>query len=122
MAKEDISAGRWTQQYCSTHIAFCFPVHKNWYFKSFGSTTGSLWHVEVGAAAIENMGEGPIVVQLKNGDVTSLGVADGAVVESGGKVTGYRTWSDNRHFEISADASLKASVSIMLQGLKAPNM
>ena len=119
MAKEDISAGRWTQQYCSTHIGFCIPVHKNWYFKSFGATTSSLWHVEVGAGPIEVMGEGPIVLELKNGDVTSVGATDGAVIESGGKVTGYRTWSDNRHFELSADASLKGSVEIMLQGLKA---
>jgi len=65
------------------------------------------------------MGEGPIVLELKNGDVTSVGATDGAVIESGGKVTGYRTWSDNRHFELSADASLKGSVEIMLQGLKA---
>ncbi len=118
MSSEDIAASRWTQQYCSTHIGFCIPVHKNWYFKSFGALGASLWHVEIAAKTIENAGDGPIVVELKTGDIASLSVTDNQVVDAGGKVVGYRSWSDNRHFEISGDASLKAAVSHITQGLK----
>ena len=119
MSSEDLAASRWTQQYCSTHIGFCIPVHKNWYFKSFGTIAPSLWHVEIAAKTVENMGDGPLVVMLKTGDVSSMGVTDGAVTEAGGKAVGYRSWSDNRHFEISGDLALKAAVSVITQGLKA---
>ncbi len=119
MSSEDLASSRWTQQYCSTHMGFCIPIHKNWYFKSFGAVVPSLWHVEVSAQSIENVGEGPLVIALKTGDITSLSVTDGAVVESGDKAIGYRSWSDNRHFEVSADVSLKAAVTYITQGLKA---
>jgi hypothetical protein len=46
-------------------------------------------------------------------------MTDGDIVEANGRVVGYRMWSDNRHFEISADAALRASVEFMTQGLKA---
>jgi hypothetical protein len=118
MAGEDLAAGRWTQEYCSEHMSFCIPVHKNWYFKSFG-TVGSLWHVEVRGSPLENLGEGPIAVDLRTGDLASLSMTDGDIVEANGRVVGYRMWSDNRHFEISADAALRASVEFMTQGLKA---
>lgn len=118
MAEEDLAAERWTQQYCSAHIGFCIPVHKNWYYKSFGATSSVLWHVEVGMEPVENLGDGEIIVDLKMGDLSSLGVTDGAVSENSGKVVGYRVWSDNRHFEISADASLKDAVDTITKGLK----
>jgi hypothetical protein len=118
MAEEDLAPARWTQQYCSAHIGFCIAIHKNWYYKSFGATSSVLWHVEVGTRAVEDLGDGPLIVNLATGDLSSLGVTDGTVRERGGKVIGYRTWSDNRHFEISADASLRDAVSYITRNLK----
>lgn len=119
MVEENVSAERWTQQYCSTHLSFCIPVHKNWYYKSFGATVSTLWHVEVGPGPIEQLGDGPLHIELKTGDLSGLGVAENAVTEVGGKVIGYRTWTENRHFEISAHPSLRDSVSHVTKGLRA---
>ncbi|MEK7137347.1 MAG: hypothetical protein AAB853_03615 [Patescibacteria group bacterium] len=118
MAEENSASERWTQQYCSTHLSFCIPVHKNWYYKSFGATASVLWHVEVGPGPIENLGDGPLHVELKTGDLSTLGVADNAVTEAGGKVIGYRTWTENRHFEISGHPSLRDSVTYITKGLR----
>lgn len=117
MAKEDMSASRWTQQYCTGHIGFCVPVYKNWWFTSFGTTGSSLWHVEVGNAQVVNLGDGPIVINLMNGDVSSTGHADGAVVTNGSFVTAFKAWKDNTHFEISAPVELKAAVTYMSNSL-----
>jgi hypothetical protein len=119
MAEENSASERWTQQYCSSHLSFCIPVHKNWYYKSFGATASVLWHVEVGPEAIENLGDGPLEVELKTSDLSSLGVADNAVTEVGGRVIGYRTWTENRHFEISGHPSLRNSVTYITKGLRA---
>lgn len=118
MEEEDYAAGRWTQEYCSAHVGFCVSVHKNWYFKSFGATASLLWHVEMGAAEVADFGEGPLMVDLKTGAVETLGVADGDVQVVGAKVIGYRSWSDNRHFEISAPASLVEPVTYVTVNLR----
>ncbi|TSC79608.1 MAG: hypothetical protein G01um101425_539 [Candidatus Peregrinibacteria bacterium Gr01-1014_25] len=121
MAREDISAHRWTQQYCSSHISFCVPVHKNWWFKSFSAGTDALWYVEIGSAPIESIGTGPITVRLLSGSVESRKATDGQVRVQGELVVGFRSWTDNRHFEISAPKELEAAVRFMIQGLSVPN-
>ena len=120
MIDEDYADDRWTQEYCSTHVSFCIPVHKNWYFKSFGATASLLWHVEMGAATVENFGDGPLTVDLKSGDLVALGVNNGEVKTIGSRIIGYRAWSDGRHFEVSADTSLVVPVTFVTQGLKQP--
>ena len=117
MLKEEYAADRWTQEYCTSHVGFCVPVHKSWYYKSFGALSSVLWHVEMGALDVESMGDGPIAVELKSGDVASIGVADGDVKVVGGKVIGYRSFSDSRHFEISAVESLRVPVEYVAKNL-----
>jgi hypothetical protein len=118
MLNEEYEDSRWTQEYCSQHVNFCIPVHTNWYFKSFGATTSLLWHVEMGAVNVENFGDGPLSVDLKSGDLAALGLTNGDVKTVGSRVIGYRTWSDNRHFEISADSSLKIPVAFVTKKLR----
>lgn len=113
MAKEDMAPHRWTQQYCSAHIGFCIPVHKNWWYKSFGTTTSSLWHLEVNHTEVQNLGEGPIVVKLLSGNVASAQATDGEIQTDGPWVRGFRSWGGSEHFEIAAPASLKAAVEYM---------
>jgi len=114
---KDANAGEWTQQYCSTHIGFCIPVHKNWWFKSFGTTTSYLWHVELGPEELQNLGDGPLVVNLLSGALS--GAADTEVKVQGNYAVGYRTWTDNRHFEISAPVELQAAVQHITANLAA---
>lgn len=117
MSKQDLSDRNWTQQYCTDHVSFCVPVHKNWWFVSFGNTTRTLWHVEVSSESFEGMGSGPISIDLVGGDLS--GHSDGDVVVSGGTVTGYRSWTQGRHFRISADARLEAAIRYMTINLRA---
>ena len=117
MVDEDYTSDRWTQEYCSSHIQFCVEIHKNWYYKSFGATASHLWHIEMGASAVESFGNGPIVVSLKSGDLSALGVQDGEVKVINKKVIGYRSWSDSRHFEISASAALGEPVGYITRTL-----
>lgn len=117
MAKEDIAAGRWTQQYCSSHIGFCVAVHKNWWFTSFGTAASALWHVEVSNGEIAGLGDGPLAVNLMTGSVETVGASDGAVVEKDGIVYAYRAWKDNTHFVVSAPAALRAAASYMAQSI-----
>lgn len=114
MAKQDHSAGFWTQQYCTGHIAFCIPAHKNWYYKSFGATTSNPWHVEFAMEEIESLGMGPIVLNLVDGTVESVSGVDGGVQTKGEDVIGFKSWNDDTHFEIIADARLSAAVSYMI--------
>lgn len=110
MASHDTASTNWTQEYCTEHIAFCFPVHRNWWFQSFGATTSTLWHVEVGPAAITSLGDGPLQINLVSGSVVAKKATDGQVRVKGDVVIGYREWTENRHFEIIADARLEAAV------------
>ncbi len=104
----------WTQKYCTSHIAFCIPVHKNWYFKSFGATTSNLWHVELGMVDIAELGDGAIIMNLVSGSSASMQAQDGQIKTQGSDIIGFRDWDDGTHFEIIADARLKAAVSYML--------
>ncbi len=115
MAKANMAVANWTQQYCSTHIEFCVPVHKNWYYVSFGATSSSLWHVEMSNEEIVALGDGPITVVLHSGAAPA---ADGHVTIEGGVVTGIRAWTNNRHFTISAPAVLESAVRHITQELR----
>ena len=114
MAKEDFSAEQWTQEYCSGHIGFCFPVHRNWWYKSFGATTSVLWHIEVSNGPVLNLGDGPIVINLLRGPLTG---PDLTVSPQGNSVIGFRQWSADQHFEISADKRLEAAVAYIMKNL-----
>jgi hypothetical protein len=118
MARQDYGSAQWTQQYCTAHIGFCIPVHRNWWFHSFGATTSSLWHVELGTREIQNLGDGTIIVKLLSGTVESKNALNGQVREQGGNVIGYRGWTENRHFEIIAPASLQKAVQYITDQLK----
>lgn len=104
----------WTQKYCTSHIAFCIPVHKNWYFKSFGATTSNLWHVELGMVDIAELGDGAIIMNLVSGTSASMQAQDGQIKTQGSDIIGFKDWDDGTHFEIIADARLKAAVTYML--------
>jgi len=119
MAKEDFSDANWTQKYCTDHIGFCVPMHKYWYYVSFSANTTALWRVEASAAEINAVGDGPIVVNLLSGDISTTGATDGQVLSSGDKVVGFKAWTGNQHFEISAPASLKGAVDYMTAHLTA---
>jgi len=109
----------WTQKYCTSHIAFCVPVHKNWYFKSFGATTSNSWHVEFGMMNIEELGQGAITLNLVSGTSASVSAANGQVKDKGSDVIGYKDWNDGDHFEIIADARLRAAVAYMISNISA---
>jgi hypothetical protein len=115
MAKDTYAdPARWTQSYCTSHIGFCVPAHKNWYYKSFGAANGSLWHVEFDMSAPENLLEAPIQLNLLSGSSASNGGVSGQVSTKGAKVIGYFDWNNGQHFEISADARLASAVTYMV--------
>ncbi len=114
MSRQDYTPANWTQKYCSSHIGFCNPVHRNWWFKSFGTTNNKLWHVELSSAPIDAMGQGPISVDLFAGDIP---VANGTIDDSDGTVVGYTEWTFGRHFVISADSSLKEAVEYITKNI-----
>lgn len=117
MAKANMDASFWTQQYCSSHIGFCIPVHKNWWFTSFGATSSTFWHLEIGPSEIVNLGEGPLTVDLLSGNAA----ADGSVTVSGGTATGVRSWTGGRHLQIRGPANLEAAVRYITAQLKPQN-
>ena len=93
MAKQDFATSNWTQAYCAPPtIGFCVPIHRNWYFKSFGSATEALWHLEIGSQEVENTHDGSIAVNLMGGSLASEGVGEGDVRDDGTTVRGYREW------------------------------
>ncbi|MDP7069159.1 MAG: hypothetical protein QF815_01425 [Candidatus Peribacteraceae bacterium] len=114
MARQDYGAENWAQQYCTSHIDFCAPVHRNWWFKSFGATNSALWHVEFSSEPIESLGEGPITLELMAG---SIGESDGSVELVDGNVVGYKEWTFGRHFRISADTGIEAAVRYMTENI-----
>ncbi|MDD5041493.1 MAG: hypothetical protein PHX87_06395 [Candidatus Peribacteraceae bacterium] len=120
MAKQNLATANWTQAYCAPPtIGFCVPVHRNWYFKSFGTASEALWHVEVGSLSIENISDGPITVNLFGGALSTKGIADNEVRDDGSTVRGYREWTKDRHIEISAPSALMEAVTYMTQHLSA---
>jgi hypothetical protein len=119
MSKDKMTSDMWTQQYCSSNIGFCVPIHKNWWYKSFGTTSSFFWHVEIGPSEMNNLGEGPISINLVAGDISGAGMSDGQVQTQNSATVGMRAWTGNRHFEIRGPASLEAAIKIITEGLKA---
>ncbi|PIQ76481.1 hypothetical protein COU78_06800 [Candidatus Peregrinibacteria bacterium CG10_big_fil_rev_8_21_14_0_10_49_24] len=119
MASEDFGSSNWSQQYCTAHIGFCIPVHKNWWYKSFGATSTSYWHVEMNSESIENLGDGPIIVVLNGESLQALQIQDGSIHTEGSSVVGYRSWTNGRHFEVRADSSLRSAVEYITVNLQA---
>lgn len=115
MSKDKMDASNWTQQYCTTHMGFCFPVHRNWWFKSFGATSATFWHIEIGPSEMNKLGEGPLTVDVVSGDAT----ADGSVTVQGDTVIGTRAWTGGRHIEVRAPANLEAAVRYLTEQIKA---
>lgn len=103
----------WSQSYCTSHIAFCVPAHKNWYFKSFGATTNNKWHIEFGVKPIENLGDGLIVMNLVVGNSASAGLQSGEVKQVGSDLVAAKDWKDD-HFEIVGDATLREAILFMM--------
>lgn len=118
MAKENYAQSNWTKSYCATR-GFCMPIHRNFYYKSFGSTTSALWHIELSNAEMDLLGDGPISVNLVAGDVSAADAKDGDVVAQGSTVIGYRAWKDGQHIEIIAPTELKAAVAVLTAGITA---
>ena len=118
LAKQDYSSSLWTQKYCTSHIGFCVPVHKNWFFKSFGATTTNLWHIEFDATAIDILGDGLITLNLVAGTSAAMNASDGEIRAVGDDVIAFRDWKGNQHFEIIAPAALRAAAEYMLSHLE----
>ncbi len=121
MAKDKQGPENWTQKYCSTHIGFCIPVHRNWWFKSFGTTSSAVWHLEIGPSEMNNLGEGPITIRLVAGDVSTSGMSDGQVSVADGAVVGVRAWTGGRHFEIRGPAILETAVRYLTEQISVSN-
>lgn len=119
MAKASMAAASWTQKYCSSQIGFCVPIHKNWWFTSFGATSSFLAHVEVGPEQLENLGDGPLAINVVAGSISAAGVTDGQVSVQGSDTVGYRAWSNDRHIEIHAPSALAEAIRYMTQNLSA---
>lgn len=118
MSKQNYSSNSlWTQKYCTSHIAFCISVHKNWYFKSFGATTNALWHVEFGMSDIYDLNQGVIILNLMSGPSSASGGATGQVKTIGSDVVGYLDWKGD-HFEVTGDSSLKDAIAYMISSIK----
>lgn len=107
MSRQDLTPALWTQQYCTSHIGFCIPVHKNWWFRSFGTTSSELWHVEISSEPIESLQDGPIVLRLMTGVNTA---PDGSVIVQNGVAVYTKLWLTDQHIEIVADESLEDAV------------
>lgn len=121
MASADTSTANWTVQYCSPLEPFCIPIHKNWWYKSFGATGSDLLRVDIAAQEVENVDDGIIVVRLKSQTLADINKQDKQIVVSNGMVVGYRTWDDGRHFEITAPAILRDSVEYITINLSQEN-
>lgn len=108
----------WTQQYCSAHVGVCFPVRGDFWYRSFAGQAGTQWHVELNSEEFSDSaspGTGPIAVDLFGTRLPDA-VQDQQIVEKDGKVIGYRLWTSNRHFEVSAPSELRSSVEVIVQG------
>ncbi len=113
MAKAAVDGGTFTQVFCTRHVGFCVPLHKSWFYNSFGATSSYLWHVEVSSEDVSNLGDGPLVINLVAGALDPS--RDGTVEDRGNFVMGLRAWTNNRHFEVSAPSALRQAVAYISQ-------
>lgn len=116
MSKAAVDAANFSTKYCSGHIGFCLPIHRNWYFQSFGANVSPyLWHVEVADHSVEDVGQGVIIVNLVSGTFEG---SEGVAVAGGDFVVASKQWTGSRHFEISGPKELKAAVEFMANGVE----
>ena len=71
------------------------------------------------AAPVEQLGEGPLVVNLDGESIEALDIDEGAIRTEGENVVGYRSWTNGRHFEIRAHHTLTDAVRYMTENLRA---
>ncbi len=81
--------------YENKYMNFSLQYPKSWWFKSFGTKEGSLWHIEFAEKEIENIGDGIIMVDVKSG-VQKL-----TIKEDGGKTTILLPKNSNSYLEIT---------------------
>jgi hypothetical protein len=118
MAKSNMAPANWTREYCAPQFGFCLPIHRNWYYNSFGTTTSYLWHIEMSNEHPDAIGTGPLSVNLVSGAAATQGATDRQVVTKGEFVVGYRDWKNGNHFEIIAPLPLEAGVRYITEQLK----
>lgn len=70
--------------------------------------------MELSSEDLVNVGDGPLSVDLISGRLEADSM-DGTVVEKGDLVIGYKAWTSNRHFEVTAPKALRASVEYIVQ-------
>ena len=87
---------------------------------SFGASAGSLWHIEVSSQELNNVGDGPLSVNLMAGTAESAGGTDGQVSTQGGGIVGYKNLGD-KHIEVRAPANLQTAVTYILAHITASN-
>lgn len=114
MSKQDYSADNWNQEYCSKHIRFCIPIHKYFWYRSFGATEKALWHVEFGTKEIENLGDGPLVLELLVG-------VEGQEPAKEGMATATSKWDDKSFFFIYGPSEISDAVNYMAGQIKSYN-
>lgn len=119
MAAANMAPANWTRMYCPAQRDFCFAIHKNWYYNSFGATPSYLWHVEVSNEPISTLGDGPLAVNLVAGLSADKGGVSGRTQSKGDYVVGYLDWKDGTHFEVTAPAVLQAAVVQITQSIMA---
>jgi hypothetical protein len=59
-------------------------------------------------------GQGAVILNLVSGTSASMQAQDGQIKTQGKDIIGFKDWQDNAHFELIADARLKAAVTYML--------
>ncbi len=88
---------------------------------SFGASAGALWHIEVSSQELNNVGDGPLSVNLMAGTAESVGGTDGQIVAQGGGIVGYKNQADGKHIEVRAPANLQTAVTYILAHITASN-
>jgi len=118
MARVAGDTASYNQKYCTSHIGFCVPIHKYWFYQSFGANVSpALWQVEIGNSEISVAGDGIILVRLMSGSLPA-GESEGTAVVDGSNAVAKRQWTGGRHFEVFGPAELKAAVEFMANGIE----
>lgn len=118
MSKVSADTANYTTKYCTGYIGFCVPMHKYWFYQSFGANVPpALWNVEVSNQEVRQSGDGVILVRLMPGGLAAE-ESEGVAVEQENNVIAQRQWTGNRHFEIFGPTELKAAIEFMANGIE----
>ena len=123
MAAHKTDVAEWTQQYCSSQIKFCFPIHRNWWYTSYGATTSALWHMELSPEDMTDfsMGDSPIVLNLFGGSLAEQGHEDKQVLSAGDHITIYVDWNGYQYFTISGHSLLQSAITYLSENIRPYN-